>query len=658
MAAYGLNISTTPEKNQTPAITLDFDTATFNVSSGINEATGIRFGNRNNPFSGTLTFKGNTSFIVDAEGTSKGIDSANQNANIIFEEDADFDISGKNTAYGLNLFNTAGSVGVNDWAVTKSFVTFKGDLRISAQTENPDGANIAINNVGGTVILGMTEEGSAVNEKTVQITGDIISTGVSTCDGDACKKYERESGDTTIGLSGKDSFLDGKVTDEHMEQSDHRTELFIESDARWIAKGESTVGAVHADGGTIILSDAESTVALNNLDVTDDGINVQVNALSDKPRVTAMAKSGTGTVAVTGTPELTDSYSDVAKLVNDLTNAIVLNEEGTTKSLATEVSSPEGLVGGEVTAVLDENGKWTTTVKENMALNGYTSVVSLGAINWRHEMNDLTKRMGELRDSTGTIGAWARAYGSEQEYGKQNVTSKNTSIQVGSDYAVTDQWKVGAAFNYTDGSMSFDNGDGDSDAYAFGIYGTWLADNGLFVDLIGKYSRLSTEFTSGSLTGDYDNNGWSLSAEVGWQYKPVDFAFIEPQVELTYGRINGDSFRSPTGVNIEQDDFESLIGRVGVRTGLFFPEAKGSIYAKASIVHDFKGDMESYAYLDQPGTATQTMKDELGGTWYEYGIGANFSWSDNTYTYVDLQRTTAGNVNENWRWNIGIRHAF
>lgn len=56
-----------------------------------------------------------------------------------------------------------------------------------------------------------------------------------------------------------------------------------------------------------------------------------------------------------------------------------------------------------------------------------------------------------------------------------------------------------------------------------------------------------------------------------------------------------------------------------MRAGFFFPEKKGTIYAKASVAHDFKGDMESFAYLDEPYTPTATLKDELGGTWYEFG---------------------------------------
>ena len=34
----------------------------------------------------------------------------------------------------------------------------------------------------------------------------------------------------------------------------------------------------------------------------------------------------------------------------------------------------------------------------------------------------------------------------------------------------------------------YDHINADSDSYSAAIYGTWLADNGFFVDLIGKYT--------------------------------------------------------------------------------------------------------------------------------------------------------------------------
>ena len=522
--------------------------------------------------------------------------------------------------------------------------TFNGNTTIKAASANAEAEATAIDiSFGASLKAGVSEDGTSTNGKTVKIEGDV-------------KNNTYQAGSALIGLTGKDSYLTGNVYDATASGADNKIVLFIEDEAKWNNSGESHVNTIHAKGGTIKLSDG-STVAINDLTVTDQGLNVFVNEVSGAPRVTVENKSGDGRIAVTGSNTLNDSYGNVDAMIRDLSQVVQENgTEGT--SLVDTVTAEEGKIRGEVTSTLSKDGQWQTTVKSNVSLEGYSALSSLAAVNWRHEMNDVTKRMGELRDSNGKAGAWARAYGSELEYGAQNVTSKNTSIQVGADYALTDEWKMGAAFSYTDGSMTFDRGDGDNKAYGLAIYGTWMAENGLFVDLIGKYSRLETEFTSNKLAGEFDNNGWSLSAEAGWRFKPVDEAFVEPQVELTYGRLEGDAFHGSNGVNIVQDDFDSLIGRAGVRAGFFFPEKKGTIYAKASVAHDFKGDMESFAYLDEPYTPTATLKDELGGTWYEFGLGANFNWSETTYAYVDLQRTTAGNVNEAWRWNVGVRHAF
>ena len=56
--------------------------------------------------------------------------------------------------------------------------------------------------------------------------------------------------------------------------------------------------------------------------------------------------------------------------------------------------------------------------------------------------------------------------------------------------------------------------------------------------------------------------------------------------------------------------------------------------------------------------ASITFDEELKGTWLEMGVGANFNWTENTYTYIDLERTNGGDVKENYRWNIGVRHTF
>lgn len=356
-------------------------------------------------------------------------------------------------------------------------------------------------------------------------------------------------------------------------------------------------------------------------------------------------------VSVTGLTA--DDVVDAEATMDSLDNKIVVtgnSELSKTNTIA------EGDINGAISQTVDKDGnKGEIHQKVNQKLDGYSSIAALSAVQWRHENDTLLKRMGELRDADGTVGAWARIYGSEQEYGAQSVNAKNTTVQVGADYDVGAGWKVGGAFSYTDGSSTFDMGESDSDMYGVSVYGTWLADNGQFVDLIAKYSRLSNEFTSGTMKGDFDNNAFSVAAEYGWHFAMNDLAFVEPSAGVTYGRIMGDDFVAHNGVRVEQDDYDSLIGRLGVRSGFYFPEQKGSIYARVAVLHDFMGDMESTASKD--GNVAY-LKDELGDTWVEYGIGANFNLTNTTYTFVDLEKTTGGDVKENWRWNIGLRTVF
>lgn len=279
---------------------------------------------------------------------------------------------------------------------------------------------------------------------------------------------------------------------------------------------------------------------------------------------------------------------------------------------------------------------------------------SIATLQWRHEMNDLTKRMGELRDSPAGIGAWARLYGSEQEYGKKNVTLRSTSVQVGADYQIG-EWTVGGAFSYTNGSVDYAQGSGDADTYGFAAYGSWFAQNGIFLDLIAKYSRLSNDFEIADMKGSIDNNAYSFSAEFGWRFDLAKTVFVEPQVELTYGRILGDNATTSNQVRIEQEDFDSLLGRVGLRAGFKCPNDRGTVYVRVSGVHDFKGESD---VRYSSSKASTTVHDDIGGSWVEYALGANVNITPSTYTYLDLERTSGSDVKENWRWNIGLRTVF
>lgn len=419
--------------------------------------------------------------------------------------------------------------------------------------------------------------------------------------------------------------------------------------------GALTIKSLNAEGGAVTIDQQlQGTSATINI---DHGASVELNKGTNVDALTVNMKTlakDTLYVDSVGTNTKTNinvdgslNDKDAASMIEELDSAVQIGKDD---KGSYDFVIGEGAIFGEVTG---NSGEYEQA--ENTKLAGLASATALSALSLRHEMNSLSKRMGELRDAPAGVGAWVRAYGSEMEYGKQNMTAKNTSIQVGSDYTIGD-WKVGAAFTYTDGESSYDKGTADNKGYGFALYGTWFVPCGAYVDLIAKYNRLDTDFGFRDMQGSYKNDAFGLSAETGYRFNFLDDGvFVEPQLGLSYGRMTGDTFVTSNGVTIDQDDYDSLIGRLGVRTGFKFPKNKGMVYARVSGLYDFQGSMDAIATQGKRQAATS---EDLGGAWFEMGLGANFNWTDRTYTYIDLERTNGGEVKENYRWNIGVRHTF
>ena len=104
------------------------------------------------------------------------------------------------------------------------------------------------------------------------------------------------------------------------------------------------------------------------------------------------------------------------------------------------------------------------------------------------------------------------------------------------------------------------------------------------------------------------------------------------------------------GITVAQDGMDSFIARAGFAFGKDIKD--GNIYARASYLYDFDG--ETKAVLN----GIETLKNDLGGSWWEVGIGANINLSKATYVYADVEKTFGGEVDTNWQWNLGVRYSF
>ena len=416
--------------------------------------------------------------------------------------------------------------------------------------------------------------------------------------------------------------------------------------------GDISIGTLETKGNNVIsVKNGVTDINVGTLDGNNTIINVESDA-ADQIKIDQNNDEG---LTVKGTGEMTDYYGDdIAGGLNKLKDTVGI-KDGNKK---TTLKLSAGSVTGDVTGYTNENGDMVGYNEDiNKDNAGISEMASIALMAWRAENNDMNKRLGELRDSKGEHGIWTRMVRGQSKYGAQNVKNQYSTYQLGYDekLSVDKNWTVGAAVSYTDASSSFSTGHGENKSTGFAVYGSYLSDNGSFVDLIAKAARLKNEFDvlGGAGKGDYETNGYSLSAEYGKRFTKDNGFWIEPQVELTYGYVGAVDYLTNNDVKVRQNGMDSLVGRIGFAMGRNIKA--GNVYARASYLYDFDGETD--VTFSKEGV-TRGFKQDLGGGWWEIGVGTNINLSDAIHLYFDVEKTYGGNVATPWQWNAGVRWSF
>ena len=592
------------------------------IEDGEYQGNGIRV-NKNNA---------HVAVVSDVEGSKIKIDAA-QSGLVVTSSNGTITLSA-----GSVEINTSGYGFKNDKIYKGHAIVTKGGGtinvlakdKITITNENvntPDYTVHAIYAKDGNINIGTAIDANKIElEKKADV---IINGNVKT----------ESTGAIDLGLKTANSSLNGFVQD---TGEGNGTNLTLSNGAIWNNSGESNITALKLKDGIVKQNTGAGAIEVGTLsgngtfEVADGTANQMV----------VNKKDGA---------ELTVSTSDEDTSLEDLTYVAVMSTstENNLVVAADYVEKTGGSIYEKISAAVNEDGSLGETTKVvdagNLAAN---DMAAIALMSWRAEMNDMNKRMGELRNANGDLGVWVRMVRGESEY--NGVKNQYNQYHLGYDekLSVDKRWTVGAALSYTDAENSFAQGNGESTNKALSIYGSKLNDDGTFIDLIAKYARLENEFdiVSGMGDADYSTNGYSFSAEFGKRIQQGKGLWIEPQVELTYGKVSAVDYVTANGVNVAQDGMESLVGRIGFSLGKDIE--KGNVYARASYLYDFDG--ETKTTLDNDAVLT----NDLGGDWWEVGVGANINLSKATYIYADVEKTFGGEADTNWQWNLGVRYSF
>lgn len=400
---------------------------------------------------------------------------------------------------------------------------------------------------------------------------------------------------------------------------------------------------VAADSLTVHIADASSD---NKVYISDkSGILQQPSHVA----VVAAGNNNTGNAA--------KDLQAISKVVEVTTQTEGSTANTSKTASGVKVTQEASRIFDEASGVVEtkENGTVAVgqlTTKKNPFSYGVSDTNALSLMTWRAEMNDMNKRMGELRDSKGEHGIWARMVRGRTEYG--SVSNQYNQYQLGYDRTLGTEntWTLGGAVTYTEGDSAYGAGSAENKHTGFALYGSKLNGDGSFLDLIAKYARLDDDYKTIWGNGSGDANGFSVSAEYGKRFTQDTGFWVEPQAELTYGRVSSMSYHLGD-ISVDQDGINSLVGRLGFSLGKNIK--KGNVYARASYLYDFDGDT-SVHFTD--GGRLRTLKQDLGGGWWEVGIGTNLNLSDIAHFYFDIEKTFGGDITIPWQWNAGIRWSF
>lgn len=188
------------------------------------------------------------------------------------------------------------------------------------------------------------------------------------------------------------------------------------------------------------------------------------------------------------------------------------------------------------------------------------------------DLSGIHQRLGEVKNSEkGNV--WVRNVNSRQKLAALSTGESETSgfkqnvhsLQVGADAAVTDNLRVGGFVGRSQANVDFNDhyGDGKVRSNSVGLYAAYLADNGIYVDNIVKYSRLHA---NSDLTEKRHYNAYTISSELGKRFSLANDWTITPQAQLAWTHISSQE---------NEDSLSSVYSRIGLRVAKGFALSNG-----------------------------------------------------------------------------------
>ena len=335
---------------------------------------------------------------------------------------------------------------------------------------------------------------------------------------------------------------------------------------------------------------------------------------------------------------------DIALYIPDLSAPLMLNR---------------GLVNYNITK--NDNGGIEITKFANEAAikeANEASELSMG-INYA-DINNLNKRMGELRGINATAGSWARILGGQGS--GDGFENKFTHVQAGFDkqsQILGGSVFSGVVLTHTSSDIDGEIAKGDVKTIGGGFYISGVFDNGWYVDAIAKYTsnnhKMDYNFTNMNLRfldSDYNTNSLYLGGEFGYRFDFNNF-YIEPQAEFVYLNTSGATLNNSNGFQMEIKNSDLLVGRAGFNFAREIWLGKIRAYALGGLSYQWEMVKNAEILIDGDSAKNNNKDSRM-----LMNLGLNMVASENLRIGLTLEKSTFGDYDTDLAVNLNARYSF
>lgn len=311
-----------------------------------------------------------------------------------------------------------------------------------------------------------------------------------------------------------------------------------------------------------------------------------------------------------------------------------------------------------------------TTGRPTSSAEASVNAMGAGYLMRYAETQTLQQRMGDLRQYEGLSNdVWARAYSGEFNVGNSALMSgydlDYSGIQIGADRQFTfssGKGYLGAMAGFTEGKQKHNQGNGTIDSTNVGVYGTYIHNNGVYVDAQLRYVHMNHDYDVRDsvgirVDGSAATDGYAASLAVGKRFyleqQKDEGWYVQPEVQVSTSYQNGTSFNASNGLKVDIDGYQSTLAQAGARLGHEINSANKpfNVYVKAAYVQelDSKVDFQLNGLRE---------KEQFGNNWWTFGAGVSTTLNKQHNVFFDLERSDGATFKNPWQVNLGYRFAF